>query len=594
MINLLGIECGATHTVAMFEQDGEVTKTEFGPANIRLIGKKQISQLLRKIAETFPNPKVIAIGMAGVRTCVDQQNLHKVIKKTWPNTELIHTTNDLETALEADSNRKQISRVLVLSGTGSCCYGKSKKGSTSKIGGWGHILGDKSSGYEIGLRALKACVFYLDRDDTWSTLGQRILCRLQLNSPDQLIDWVAKANKPEIADLAKEVFMAWLKHDQIAIDIINAAASTLAKDACACAKKLTSKTDPVRFLLAGSVLLKQPKFAEMIAKNIRTLRPGSQVGTLKKESCWGALELARKMAKQSHQYETKKLIKQKSIISIPDLASLGQAPTEQRHPLSTNLDRMTLDQAIELFLNEDSQIPAAIIKDKIKIRQIVRWVVKAFKKDGRLFYCGAGTSGRLGILDASECPPTFRTDPKQVQGIIAGGSAAICQSVEGAEDDSDAGAEAIRFRGINRDDVFIGIAASGRTPFVWGAIWEANKCGAKTALLCFNPKIQIPQDNKPNIVINPDIGPELLTGSTRLKSGTATKLILNIISTMAMVQSGKVIENLMVDLDPSNTKLRDRAIRIVQQLTNADEKLTLKALEKNKWNVKKSITHLKK
>ena len=153
----------------MFEQDGEVTKTEFGPANIRLIGKKQISQLLRKIAETFPNPKVIAIGMAGVRTCVDQQNLHKVIKKNWPNTELIHTTNDLETALEADSNRKQISRVLVLSGTGSCCYGKSKKGSTSKIGGWGHILGDKSSGYEIGLRALKACVFYLDRDDTWST-----------------------------------------------------------------------------------------------------------------------------------------------------------------------------------------------------------------------------------------------------------------------------------------------------------------------------------------------------------------------------------------------------------------------------------------
>ena len=255
---------------------------------------------------------------------------------------------------------------------------------------------------------------------------------------------------------------------------------------------------------------------------------------------------------------------------------------------------MILDQAIELFLKEDSQIPTAINKEKIKIRKTIRWVVNAFKNKGRLFYCGAGTSGRLGVLDASECPPTFRTDPKQVQGIIAGGKAALCQSVEGAEDDANAGAEAIRFRGINKHDVLIGIAASGRTPFVWGGIWEANKRGAKTALLCFNSKLKIPQGNKPNIVINPSIGPELLTGSTRLKSGTATKLILNIITTMAMVQSGKVIGNLMIDLDPSNTKLRGRAIRIVQQLTNAGEQKARKALEKNKWNIKQAIKYLKK
>ncbi|MDP6892729.1 MAG: N-acetylmuramic acid 6-phosphate etherase [Verrucomicrobiota bacterium] len=594
MNNLLGIECGATHTVALFEQENKVTQAEFGPANIRLINKKQISHLLQEIAKTFPKPKVIAIGMAGVRTATDQQLLHKAVEKAWPNTDLIHATNDLETALEADLNNKQTSRVLVLSGTGSCCYGKSINGSTSKLGGWGHILGDKSSGYEISLRALKACVFYLDRDGTWSTLGQRILHRLQLNSPDQLIDWAAKANKPEIAALAKEVFAAWAKRDKIAIDIIDAAASTLAKDACACAKKLTSKTDSIRFLLAGSVLIKQPKFAHMVAKSIRARRPGSQVGILKKESCWGSLELARKMAKQSPQKRSKTPFEQSSIIPIPDLALLDQAPTEQRHPLSINLDRMTLDQAIELFLNEDSQIPAAINEEKINIRKIIRWVVNAFKNDGRLFYCGAGTSGRLGILDASECPPTFRTDPEQVQGIIAGGFSAICQSVEGAEDDTNAGAEAIRFRGINKHDVFIGIAASGRTPFVWGGIWEANKRGAKTALLCFNPKLKIPQGNKPNIVINPKIGPELLTGSTRLKSGTATKLILNIITTMAMVQSGKVIGNLMVDLDPSNTKLRDRAVRIVQQLANADEQQARKTLEKNKWNVKKAINHLSK
>ena len=593
MNKLLGIECGATHTVALLEQEGKVTKAEFGPANIRLISKKEFSHLLQKIAKTFPKPQAIAIGIAGARTWADQEDVRKSVQKTWPNTEFIRVTNDLETALAADSINKKKSRILVLSGTGSCCYGKSINGSTSKLGGWGHILGDKSSGYEISLRALKACVFYLDRDDTWSTLGQRILCRLQLNTPDQLIDWVAKANKPEIAALAKEVFAAWLKRDKIATDIIHAAASTLAKDACSCAKKLNNQNDSIRFVLAGSVLLKQPKFAGMVAKSIRTYRPGSQVVALKKESYWGALELAREMTKCKSQKTTKILIKQASKIPIPDLALLGKSPTEQRHPLSNKLDRITLGQAIELFLNEDSQIPAAIHKEKIKIQKLVRWVINAFKSNGRLFYSGAGTSGRLGILDASECPPTFRTDPMQVQGIIAGGSKAICHPVEGAEDNANAGADAIRFRGINKNDVFIGIAASGRTPFVWGGIWEANKSGAKTALLCFNSTLKTPQNNKPNIVINPKIGPELLTGSTRLKSGTATKLILNIITTMAMVQSGKVIENLMVDLDPSNTKLRERAVRIVQQLTNADKEQTLKTLQKYKWNVKESINYLR-
>ncbi|MED5494518.1 MAG: N-acetylmuramic acid 6-phosphate etherase, partial [Verrucomicrobiota bacterium] len=211
---------------------------------------------------------------------------------------------------------------------------------------------------------------------------------------------------------------------------------------------------------------------------------------------------------------------------------------------------------------------------------------------GRLFYSGAGTSGRLGVLDASECPPTFRADSEQVQGIIAGGFPALCQAVEGAEDNAEAGAEAVRFRGIGKQDVFIGIAASGRTPFIWGGIWEANRRGAKTALLCFNPRLKIPRDNKSDVVITPKIGPELLTGSTRLKSGTATKLILNIITTLAMVQIGKVVGNLMVDLDPSNTKLRDRAVRIVRQLTQADEPQAREALEQSNWVVKKAIARL--
>jgi len=585
---LLGIECGATHTVALHENGGQVVRAGFGPANLRLLDDTQLARHLRQIAKQFPKPSAVAIGMAGARTPADKLRLRRAATRAWPNA-AIHATNDLETALAADTQRKPATRVLVLSGTGSCCFGQSPDGATAKIGGWGHILGDKSSGYEIGLRALKACVFYLDRDGTWSALGQRLLRRLQLNSPDQLIDWVAQAEKAKVADLAPEVFAAWAKRDKIAVDILDSAATTLAKDACACAKKLAGKTAPVRFLLSGSVLLKQPKFAAKVARAIRALRPGSQIAALKNESCTGALNLARRLAKPSATVEA-----DRPAIPVPGLAQLGQAPTEQRHPRSMQLDRMPLGQAVDLFLDEDSQLPAAIAREKNKIVRVIGWVRDAFQNGGRLFYCGAGTSGRLGVLDASECPPTFRADPEQVQGIIAGGQPALCRSIEGAEDDPDAGAEAVRFRGVGKKDVFIGIAASGRTPFVWGGIWEANRRGAKTALLCFNPTLKIPRANRPDVVIKPDLGPELLTGSTRLKSGTATKLILNMITTLAMAKSGKVIGNLMIDLDPSNTKLRDRAVRIVRQLTNASEAEAKRALEQTRWNVKKAAAQLAK
>ena len=589
---LLGIECGATHTVALFEREGLVTRAEFGAANLRLLNEKQLAAHLRKIGKSFPSAEAVVIGMAGARTEADKQRLQTAMAKVWPKAKATLATNDLETAIAADTQRKPGPRVLVLSGTGSCSFGQTADGTNAKLGGWGQILGDKGSGYEIGLRALKACVFYLDRDGTWSVLGQRLLRRLQLNSPDQLIDWVANATKPEIADLAKEVFAAHAKRDKIATDILDGAISALAKDACACAKNLVGKSEPVRFLLAGSVLLKQTRFASKVAKAIRARRSGSQVTSLKNESCWGALNLARRLANSPNTSAVAAPLGQAPTIPIPDLAQLSQAPTEQRHPRSNQLDRMPLGQAVDLFLDEDRRLPTAIKAEKAKLQRVVRWVTDAFKNGGRLFYSGAGTSGRLGVLDASECPPTFRADPEQVQGIIAGGFPALCQAVEGAEDNAKAGAEAVRFRGVGKRDVFLGIAASGRTPFVWGGIWAAKKQGAKTALLCFNPTITIPRENKPDVVINPKIGPELLTGSTRLKSGTATKLILNIITTLAMVRIGKVVGNLMVDLDPSNTKLRDRAVRIVRQLTDATEPQTRAALEKTNWVVKDAIARL--
>jgi N-acetylmuramic acid 6-phosphate etherase len=181
-----------------------------------------------------------------------------------------------------------------------------------------------------------------------------------------------------------------------------------------------------------------------------------------------------------------------------------------------------------------------------------------------------------------------------VQGVIAGGQQAIWKAVEGAEDDLQAGAESIEFNGITKRDVVVGIAASGRTPFVWGALLEAKKRRATTILVCFNPTLKPAAKDRPNIIIAPDVGPEVLTGSTRLKAGTATKLVLNMLTTLSMVKLGKVISNLMVDLNPSNIKLRDRAVRIVQDITGVDADTAKDALEKNSWAVKATCLKLRK
>jgi N-acetylmuramic acid 6-phosphate etherase len=600
----LGIEGGGSHTVALLVDARKHFQQRFeaGPANVRLLTDVQLVDLFQSIADAFPRPDTLAIGMAGARAESDWARIREAAGKVWPQIPC-YATNDLETALSAAepaNGQPADIRVLVLSGTGSCCYGRNSTGKTAKIGGWGHILGDKGSGYEIGLRALKAVAFFYDRDCAWSNLGQQLLQRLQLNEPNELISWAQTAEKAQIGSLAVEVFSAWRKGDEIAAEIINSARESLAQDAVACAGQLAVNTRmPVQFILAGSTLLKQPHFTREVTARIKKLWPAAVISPLERDSVWGAVALAQKI--WSGQPTAPKKLKvpvrpAKGIKSLLPEMSLSQlvkhSPTEQRHPLSLNFDKLSLAEAIELILSEDEKIPQAIRAEGKKIEKAVEFIAHAFKRGGRLLYVGAGTSGRIGVLDASECPPTFRTPPEMVQGIIAGGQVALWRSVEGAEDDPVAGARAIEFRNITRKDVVVGIAASGRTPFVWGALAEAKRRGAKTVLVGFNPFIKITGDALPNLVITPNVGPEILTGSTRLKAGTATKLILNIFTTLAMVRIGKVISNLMVDLNPSNTKLRDRAVRIVQELRGVDYATAQKALEKSKWVVKKACARL--
>ena len=238
--------------------------------------------------------------------------------------------------------------------------------------------------------------------------------------------------------------------------------------------------------------------------------------------------------------------------------------TEQRNAASAALDTMSTGQVLRLMSREDTKAVAAVRRELTSIEKAVSLAVKSFLSGGRLIYVGAGTSGRLGVLDAAECPPTFGVPRTLVQGIIAGGAKALRRSVEGAEDVAQDGASAIAKKRVGRKDTVMGISASSLAPFVIAALKEARARGARTILFCCTP---VKKPRYADVLINPLVGPEIIAGSTRLKAGTATKLALNMITTASMVRIGKVYGNLMVDLRATSAKLRDRSLRIVRQMT---------------------------
>ncbi|MES2738104.1 MAG: N-acetylmuramic acid 6-phosphate etherase [Verrucomicrobiota bacterium] len=606
---LLGIEGGGTRTsVRLVDgQGGILARFQTGPAVLSLLTDRELQWHLKDIAGRLPHwPQAVAVGLAGARTAADQERLRRAVARVWPNVPCV-ATNDLETALAAaPALKKAIPRVLVLSGTGSCCFGRAPDGRTAKVGGRGHVIGDRGSACDIGLRALRAVMADLDHRGRLGPLGAAMLNALMFNEPDQLIPWSVHAPKTEIANLAITVFAVAGKGDVLAKKILADSAVTLAADACACASQLVAVGTPVEFIFNGGVLLSNPGFMRQVTRQIRACWPHCQVTPLKVPSVAGAVELARHEAERVNAGGAEaalRTVPQERMFALPeclaDLEVLAQSPTEQRNPKSLTLDHLSLGAGIELMLSEDAQIPAAILAEKRHISRVVAQVVRAFQNGGRLFYAGAGTSGRLGVLDASEIPPTFRAPREQVQGIIAGGRQALWSAVEGAEDDVLAGAMAIKHRELGPDDVLVGIASSGRTPFVWGAIHEANQRETFTVLLSFNPAMRVAVGRlkdkswKPQVMITPNVGPEVLTGSTRLKSGTATKLVLNIITTLAMTKVGKVISNLMVDLNPSNVKLRDRAVRILSELTGCSKDKARETLNETGWLVKEAYEKLK-
>jgi N-acetylmuramic acid 6-phosphate etherase len=261
--------------------------------------------------------------------------------------------------------------------------------------------------------------------------------------------------------------------------------------------------------------------------------------------------------------------------------------TEKRNPRSANVDTLPTLEIVDLINSEDRSVPEAVGSQRASIAAAIDLIVDCFREGGRLFYVGAGTSGRLGVLDASECPPTFGVKRSMVQGIIAGGKRALVRSIEGAEDDVEGGAAEIDKKKVTSRDVVVGLAACGVTPFVHGALRRAKQLGAQTVCVTCAPEVvqSIPAD----IIINPVVGPEIVTGSTRMKAGTATKLVLNMLTTAAMVKLGKVHGNLMVDLQAVNRKLRDRSLRIVMELTGLSRPKAKTLLDRAEGRVKPAV-----
>lgn len=614
----LGIEGGGTRTTALLLEGNEPVSAvlEFGPSNLKLLSDRELIWRLREVAAGLPASvkalHAVCIGLAGTRSESDRERVRRAASRVFPQVPC-RATDDLETALAAAPVApKAAARVLVLSGTGSCCFGVKANGVTAKVGGRGHVIGDRGSACDIGRRALRELTAHSDRSGRWPLLGSLILEALCLNVPEDLIDWSMQAGKTELAALSVTVFRAAEKRDPLARQLLEEAADALAADAIACARRLATPQQRLQFVFNGGVLLKNPRFARAVAKRLRAVFPLAVISPLERPSVWGAAWLAKEWWHAQSSTPAVPLPapppvadRHSSIVAaLPqfDIAVLKESPTEQRNPRSVKLDSMPLPEAVGLMLEEESQVPRAVAKEKKTIAAVVSAIIRAFRAGGSLYYVGAGTSGRLGVLDASECPPTFRAPREQVQGLIAGGQKALWSAVEGAEDDAGAGAAAIAYRGVGPKDVVIGLAASGRTPYVWGALAEAGRRRATTALVCFNPAIKKalrqavrtrPGTFQPDYLLAPDLGPEVLTGSTRLKAGTATKQLLNIFTTLAMSRTGKVISNLMIDLNPSNLKLRDRAERIVCELTGATREEARSALEASGWVVKEAYQKLK-
>ena len=568
---ILGVEGGGTKTAWTLLEENEsglqiIAEGQLPPTNFRLTSRERMAELFREMPRAVER---VGVFLAGCGTQTDREELRQLCTEVWPEAVIV-TGSDRESGFATAFGDGD--GIAVNAGTGASITGR-HHGQVEHAGGWGHILGDAGGGYYLSLQTLRFVLRDYDLHRRGSDLAQEILRALCLNNLDDLVRWAQSAGKMEIATLAPIVFAAGAAgHDEVQ-EIVRSGARVLAEYTQAVAVRLDFPEPAVALL--GGLFRHHSLYAETFRREVAGLLPNARAAVAEKSPSLGAAWLARGRATE---------------VTAPPRhrpLEIASSATEQINERSVDLEKLSPRELVDLFVAEERFVAEALRAAADALGDGIALVTDALKNGGRLFYIGAGTSGRLGVLDASEIPPTFGAPAELVQGIIAGGAPALQHSVEGAEDDARAGALVVVQRGVKAGDVVCGISATGRTPFVRGAVTRAKELGAKTLLLTCNPQVTLP--NEFDLRIELPTGPELLTGSTRLKAGTATKVALNILSTGAMVQLGRVRGNSMIDLTATNEKLRDRAVRLLVRLASCDYEKAAALLAHNDWNVRAAL-----
>jgi N-acetylmuramic acid 6-phosphate etherase len=564
---VIGINGGGTHTsFALVDAALNVlARAESGPSNVNYVGLAAVRDALdaglRTLFATIPRAQIAAIGagMAGIDRPADQERMRQVFAELCPGTP-VTLDNDAVPALVAGVGARF--GIVTICGTGMIALGMNGQGERARSGGWGNYP-DHGSGYAMGRDVLRAIFRAYDGSGPQTALTGRVLARLGLNTPPDLVNWLYDTPRrvDEIAAFAAEAVQAAAEHDNAAIRVVVQAARSLAAETINVGRKL-QLTDPavahVPVLMSGGLFTYSALLREVFTSTVQTSIPAAMTLTTDRDAALGAGMMALDLLGIALPHPDYTLTTERQ-----------RRATERRNPLTMRIhQRPTLDLVTMMNL-EDEWVPQVIQEQLPQIAALINAAAERFAQGGRVIMLGAGTSGRLAVLDAAECRPTFSTTLDQVVGILAGGEQAMIHSVEGAEDDHEAGRAVIAERYVDDQDTVIGVAASGSTPFVRGALEEASARGALTASIVNVVDAPLSAIAQHPIVLA--TGPEALTGSTRLKAGTAQKLALNMISTGIMVRVGKTFGNLMTDMQASNIKLRNRAIVIVGDATGLSQ-----------------------
>jgi N-acetylmuramic acid 6-phosphate etherase len=589
---ILGVEGGGTKTAwVLVETVADTPGSEFRilkqgklqASNFRLTAPERLRAILAELPRQIDYAGVF---LAGCGTEEDRRSLALICRDIWPKAKIV-TGSDRDSGVAAALEHGD--GIVVNAGSGSSVTGR-RGDRIERAGGWGHILGDTGGGYFLSIEALRLILREYDLHRGEMQFTAKILHALSLNNLDELVRWAQTADKNEIAMLAPVVFEAAAGGDAYVNEIVEEGARVLCEYTEAVAARLHLLAPKIA--LMGGLFYRDSIYTHAFRRRLKKNLPDARVTISERPPELGAAWLAA---------ETRAPLAFQPKLSEKEIEDLAAALTEQRNPRSENLEKMSVRQLAELFVEEEKFVEDALRRATADLAKAIETVTESLRNGGRLFYVGAGSSGRIGVLDASEIPPTFGAPTHLVQGVIAGGVTALHRSVEGAEDEASAGAFALDERGVKPADVVIGITASGQTPFVLGALAHGKSLGAKTILLTCNPAVAgigdagqpgSPPPATDDLLITLPVGPEILAGSTRLKAGTATKVALNIISTGAMIGLGKVRGNLMIDLHTTSTKLRDRAVRIVAEVTQRDYESARGLLEANDWNLRAALEKL--